>query len=34
VQWKGGAVIPAERAQIRFFIRRARLYGFDLEGAS
>jgi hypothetical protein len=32
VQWKGGTRCPAENAQVRFYLKRARLYGFDLKG--
>lgn len=31
IRWKGGARCPSGRAQIRFFLRRARFYGYDLE---
>ena len=34
VTWTGGDVCPVEKAQLRFFIRRARLYGFDLQAAT
>lgn len=31
LQWKGGAQCPKGKIQIRFFLRRARFYGFDFE---
>jgi hypothetical protein len=30
LRWKGGSRCPTENVQIRFYLRRARLYGFDL----
>ena len=30
LRWKGGTRCPAEDVQIRFYLKRARLYGFDL----
>ena len=29
LRWKGGTRCPADEVQIRFFLQRARLYGFD-----
>jgi hypothetical protein len=30
--WEGGTKSPRDRIQIRFFLRRARLYGFETKG--
>ena len=30
LRWSGGNVCPAEHAAVRFYIKRARLYGFGL----
>lgn len=30
LRWKGGTRCPADNVQIRFYLQRARLYGFDL----
>jgi hypothetical protein len=30
LQWKGGTHCPAENVQIRFYLQRAKFYGFDL----
>lgn len=30
LRWKGGSKCPTENLQIRFYLQRARLYGFDL----
>jgi hypothetical protein len=29
IHWKGGTQCPAGEIQIRFYLQRARLYGFD-----
>jgi hypothetical protein len=31
VQWKAGTRIPADNVQVRFYLHRARLYGFDVQ---
>ena len=30
LRWNGGTRCPTENVQIRFYLQRARLYGFDL----
>ena len=34
IRWKGGTRCPSDQVQIRFYIRRTRLYGFDLRTLS
>jgi hypothetical protein len=31
VQWKAGTRIPADNVQVRFYLQRAHLYGFDVQ---
>jgi hypothetical protein len=31
VRWKGGTACPVENVQVRFYLQRARLYGFELK---
>lgn len=34
IRWKGGDRCPVEQARTRFYLKRARFYGFDWEAAS